>query len=484
MLKNFDFKKRDTTYDLEDANQLQEKLALLQRELHATEKSVLIIVDGWESSGKGYILKEIVHGLDPRYFEVSVFDTPSDEEKNRPFLWRFMRRIPPHGNIAVFDRSFYLELMDDLNIADKSLDKKVGHISNIEEWLSNDGMLILKFFLHHKEKTMKKRIEKLKDNEDYAVYLNRRDKTQLENYKAYKKHFNRILERTHREKYPWHILSTEDLELAAKNVLGIAIQEIEKHLQRDLTAVTLPELPEYTEKPLDKIDFTKTISNEEYDKKIDKLQKKAERLVLNLYRQKKAAIVAFEGADAAGKGGAIQRLLKEVDPRGYDVATTAAPKNGENLYHYLWRFYKTFPPKGRLTVYDRTWYGRVLVERIEGFTPEYRWQQAYGEINEMEKTLADDGILIMKFLLVINEEEQKRRFEAREGDPMKQYKITDEDWRNREKFQQYTQAMNDMVAYTDKKNAPWIVVDAQVKKYARIKVLEEFTDRMEKYLGE
>lgn len=244
----------------------------------------------------------------------------------------------------------------------------------------------------------------------------------------------------------------------------------------------LAKLPAETDLPLNKVDLTKKITDEEYDEKLDDLQERAGELLYQVYLENKGIIIAYEGTDAAGKGGNIERLTRQMDPRGYDVSTTSGPTKHELARHYLWRFYLDFPTRGRMTIYDRSWYGRVLVERIEELTPAYRWKEAYQEINQMEHNLTHDGYLVLKYLLIINKEEQLERFEARAEDPEKQHKLTDEDWRNHERFDVYKDAMNEMVVYTSTEDAPWKVISGMDKKDARIAVLEDFIERVGAYL--
>ena len=213
-----------------------------------------------------------------------------------------------------------------------------------------------------------------------------------------------------------------------------------------------------------------------------KLIEEAGALLYEMYTKQKAAVLVFEGTDAAGKGGSIRRLVRDMDPRGYDIATTAAPDATERQYHYLWRFMRDMPQDGMLTIFDRSWYGRVLVERIEQFTPTHRWQEAFEEINAFEHHLVDQGRLVLKFLLIIDKDEQKKRFDAREADPDKEHKLTDEDWRNREKFDLYEEAMDEMVTCTSTKEAPWIVIPATDKRYARIEVLKQFIEHANQWL--
>jgi polyphosphate:AMP phosphotransferase len=482
MLKDYDFDKKDPALSGKKRSELGTELAALQRRLLDSDSSMLIIVDGWESSGKGHILKDLTRELDPRYFEVNVFDDALDDNDKHPFLWRFARDLPGKGRIAFFDRSFYSELMNDLKVNDDRLEHHLDYISFLERMLIADNTIVLKLFLHHSEKTMEKRIEKLKDDPYREFLITKDDEKQLKKYSKYLKHFDKILGMTNFEASPWHVISTEDLKEASREALSIANSILKSHLEQTAQQPAAPIRPGLKEKPLSKIDLKAAITEEEYEAQLEKLQEEAGELVYEMWLKKIPCVLVFEGTDAAGKGGAISRLTRLVDPRSYDVATTAAPTENESRYNYLWRFYQTFPIKGKMTIYDRSWYGRVLVERVEGFTPEYRWAAAYEEINEMEHNLVHDGLLIIKFLIVIDKEEQKQRFKDRENDPEKNYKLTDEDWRNHEKFEQYEEAMNEMVARTNTKDAPWIIVEGNQKEYARIKVLKEFISRARTFI--
>jgi polyphosphate:AMP phosphotransferase len=477
MLKDFDFDKKDTTLSGTKRSELGSGLAALQRKLVNSDSSMLIIVDGWESSGKGHILKDLTRELDPRYFEVSVFDDAMDDNADHPFLWRFARDLPGKGRIAFFDRSFYSELMNDLKVKDERLEHHLGYISFLERMLVADNTIVLKLFLHHSEKTMEKRIEKLKEDPYRKFLITKDDEKQLKKYTKYLNHFDKIMEATNFEESPWHVISSEDLKDASREAISIASSTLKSHLDQTEKKPPVPIRSGLKEKPLAKVDLKAAITEEEYEAQLEKLQEEAGELVYEMWLKKIPCVLVFEGTDAAGKGGAISRLTRLIDPRSYDVATTAAPTENESRYNYLWRFYQTLPIKGKMTIYDRSWYGRVLVERVEGFTPEHRWAAAYEEINEMEHNLVDDGLLIIKFLIVIDKEEQKQRFKDRESDPEKIYKLTDEDWRNHEKFEQYEEAMNEMVARTDTKDSPWVIVEGTQKEYARIKVLKEFISR-------
>lgn len=226
-------------------------------------------------------------------------------------------------------------------------------------------------------------------------------------------------------------------------------------------------------KKLAKIDLQASLDKKTYKKKLKALQFEMLNIQQFLFKHKIGLILSFEGMDAAGKGGAIKRLTEHIDPRGYVVHPISAPQPHELRYNYLQRFWRKLPQFGQIAIFDRSWYGRVLVERIEGFASESEWKRAYGEINAFEKQLTEDDYIIVKFWIHIDKDEQLKRFKERQEDPYKAWKLTTEDWRNREKFGLYEEAADDMISKTDTERAPWILVPGNDKLYARIKVLEE-----------
>ena len=458
-----------------------EQLAALHRELIETDKSMLVIVDGWESSGKGYLLKDLTRELDPKHYEVSLFEESSKDESQHPYLYRFITKSPKRGEIVFFDRSFYYDLFNDPSLKEETLQHYIEDISFIEEAISHDDTLVVKLFLHQTKKEMKENISDLEKDDYRHVRLDEKDYHQLKHYDDYYKHFENILKQTNFERSPWHILYVKGKKNTSRKALQLCMDELKNHLSTDLTR-SEPELTDKNESPLDQVDLSLSISDKAYDKELEDLQKKAGDLLYQVYIENKAIIVVYEGTDAAGKGGNIQRLTRYMDPRGYDVSTTAAPTKEEQSRHYLWRFYRDFPTLGRMTVFDRSWYGRVLVERIEELTPFYRWKEAYGEINQMEHNLDHQGYLVLKYLIIIDKEEQLKRFEARADDPMKEHKITDEDWRNHEQFDAYKEAMIDMINQTSTDHTPWKIVSGTSKKHARIEVLKDFIDCVTSYL--
>jgi AMP-polyphosphate phosphotransferase len=235
---------------------------------------------------------------------------------------------------------------------------------------------------------------------------------------------------------------------------------------------------------IEELDLTKEIKGKtEYYEGLEALQLSLLSYQRNLLESKRTLILVFEGPDAAGKGGAIKRMTEVLDPRSVRVYAVVKPTTEEYRHHYLWRFWNRLPAYGEIAVFDRSWYGRVLVERIEKFCTIDEWQRAFSEINDFEKLLTDDGAIILKFYLSIGKEEQLRRFKKREAEPLKRWKMNDEDWRNRKKWDDYVECANDMVLKTNKKNAPWILVEAEHKWYARIKVMRSVVKALEENLG-
>lgn len=485
MLKHFDFDKFKNPFEKAKRSELGKRLANLQRLVKSKNIPVLIIVDGWESSGKGYVINDLIRELDPRSYKVSVFDKPTDEEKERSFLWRFWNKIPRKGDIAIFDRSFYFKVMNHLDIEPDELKRDIKDISSIEKQLVDDGTIIIKYFLHIGEKTQKDRINELREHKYSEFMVTHRDIEQNENYEHFCNHFDNILKHSDFKYSRWNIISGENLKAASKAILGTTIELIQKGLERlEVERNCQGYVREYEAKarPLSNVDLSLTIDQDYYESKLKKLQKEAQKVAYKLYTKGIPGVIVFEGMDASGKGGAIRRLTGYMDPRGYNVILTSAPDETEKKYHYLWKFYRDFPVKGKIAIFDRSWYGRVLVERIEGFANLCEWDRAYDEINQMEKHLHNFGTLIIKFLIHIDKDEQLRRFKDRENEPDKSHKITSEDWRNREKWDLYIEAMNEMLVRTNTEYAPWIIVEGQDKKYARIKVLQEFIKHAKSYL--
>lgn len=411
----------------------------------------------------------------------------------RPFLWRYWTKTPEKGKIAIFDRSWYRRVLIDRFdkvVSRDDLPNAYHDILSFEKQLSDDGTVIIKLFLYISKQEQKKRFEALEDSKDTAWRVTEEDRRRNKDYDKYLKMNEEMLEKTDTEYAPWTIVEAMDKNYAAQKVISTVVSRLEYELetrafQASKKSQGTDQLPriDYKSKVLSGVDLSKTFSEKEYKKTLDHLQKKLEALHSAIYRHRIPVILCFEGWDAAGKGGTIKRLTSHLDPRGYQVNPTASPNDIEKMHHYLWRFWNNIPKAGHFAIFDRTWYGRVMVERIEGFCSEEEWKRAYQEINEMEKHLTNSGTILLKFWLHIDKDEQERRFKERMENPAKQWKITDEDWRNREKWDAYEEAVDEMLVRTSTTYAPWVIVEANSKYYARVKVVQTVVDALEERLS-
>ncbi|MDO4662455.1 MAG: hypothetical protein Q4B36_04990 [Tissierellia bacterium] len=469
-------------------SELAKRLGRVARICNDLSIPILIIVDGWESSGRGYVIKDLKRELIAKKFDVEVLDKDEKLDKKYPFIRKFWINVPQKGHIKIFDRSFYYKLFEKKDLTDKQIEKRVDSIKSIEKILYDDQTIILKFFLNIDKDVQKERIENIEDSEKEDFYLDGLDKDQQEHYDQYEKHFKKMLEITDFPYSRWDIIDSNDRKEASKEVLGLAIDRITQGMERVVRQREEnknSKRPEREIKPiLQNIDLTKTIEKKEYKKRKKELQKQVEKLMYKYYQKGISQVLVFEGVDAAGKDGAIERLIEKVDPRLYTVYGISAPSKEEDSRNYLWRFYTKLPQDGYVSIFSRSWYGRVMVERVEGFAKTNEWDRAYDEMLEMERQIYKHGSLVLKFFVTIDKEEQLQRFKDRQREPDKQYKITDEDWRNRDKWDDYIIAMNEMLERTNVDYAPWIVVPGNQKKYARIKVMEEYVKYATKHLEE
>lgn len=479
--------------------QLEAKLGRLQRECKALGIPILIVFEGFGASGKGLQIGRLIQSMDPRGFEVHPIKNETEEERMHPFIWRFWTKTPARGRISIFDGSWYRRVLIDRfekRTKNKELADVFHSINSFEEQLADDGNLIIKLFLDINKKEQKKRFEKLEKNKETAWRVTQGDKERNVRYDEYTAMMEDMLFKTDTEYAPWTIIESMDKRFATAkiyttviNAMANRIEKVRKEqADRKKEGQTVPcegeEMKELQVSILSKADLSLQYTREEYKKKLEKLQKKMEKLHGELYRRRIPVVLGFEGWDAGGKGGAIKRLTERMDARGYVVNPTASPNDIEKAHHYLWRFWKAMPKDGHVAIFDRTWYGRVMVERIEGFCTTKEWKRAYKEINDMEKDLHNAGAIVIKFWMHIDKDEQERRFKERQENPEKQWKITDEDWRNREKWDQYEDAVNEMLMRTSTDYAPWVVVEGNDKYYARIKVLKTVVDAIEARLEE
>ena len=475
-------------------DEAEEKLGLLQRECKDAGIPVILVFEGMGAAGKGVQINRLIQALDPRGFDVYACDRPTEDEQMRPFLWRYWTKTPAKGRIAVFDRSWYrsvqVDRFDGLTREDK-LGDAYQDILSFEKQLCDDGTVIMKFFLYIDKDEQKKRFKKLEGSKETSWRVTEEDWNRNKDFDRYLKMNEEMLEKTDTDYAPWVIIEAVDKDYAALKIVSTVMDRLEYELEhrRPEDEKTAQRQESKTRERfkngvLSGIDLSKSLTEEEYKTRLKKLQKRLAELHSELYRLRIPVVIGFEGWDAGGKGGAIKRLTSNLDPRGYRVNPTAAPNDIEKVHHYLWRFWNNVPKAGHIAVFDRTWYGRVMVERIEGFCSEAQWRRAYQEINEMESHMANAGAVVLKFWLHIDKDEQERRFRERQANPTKQWKITDEDWRNREKWDQYEEAVNEMLIRTSTTYAPWIVVEGNDKRYARVKVLQTVVDALEKKIKE
>ena len=475
-------------------DEAEEKLGLLQRECKDAGIPVILVFEGMGAAGKGVQINRLIQALDPRGFDVYACDRPTEDEQMRPFLWRYWTKTPAKGRIAVFDRSWYrsvqVDRFDGLTREDR-LGDAYQDILSFEKQLCDDGTVIMKFFLYIDKDEQKRRFKKLEGSKETSWRVTEEDWNRNKDFDRYLKMNEEMLEKTDTDYAPWVIIEAVDKDYAALKIASTVMDRLEyelEHSRPEEEKTAQGQEAKIRERfkngVLSGIDLSKSLTEEEYKTRLKKLQKRLAELHSELYRLRIPVVIGFEGWDAGGKGGAIKRLTSNLDPRGYRVNPTAAPNDIEKVHHYLWRFWNNVPKAGHIAVFDRTWYGRVMVERIEGFCSEAQWRRAYQEINEMESHMANAGAVVLKFWLHIDKDEQERRFKERQANPAKQWKITDEDWRNREKWDQYEEAVNEMLIRTSTTYAPWIVVEGNDKRYARVKVLQTVVDALEKKVKE
>ena len=479
--------------DDELAERLEKARAeLATRQMKIKEKGlpVLVIMDGWGAAGKGSVLGKVIRNLDPRFFKCETLTKPTDEEKRRPFLYRYFVRIPKAGAISFFDGSWMGEVTSMFlheEISEKKYKAHLTSIKRFERQLNDNGYLVVKFFFQIDEKTQKKRLKELESDTYTKWRVSEKDKWQNKHYDKCLDVYDEYIEATNQFVAPWYFIDSSSKKWAELQMTEILIASIDTAIANAATEQKAPLLQNtFPMKPVPKlseIDLSKTVPEDEYKKELDKLQAKLSELHNELYHKKIPVIIAYEGWDAAGKGGNIKRVAGALDPRGYEVHPIASPEPAEKMRHYLWRFWNRLPKDGHIAIFDRTWYGRVMVERIEGFCTENDWQRAYNEINEFEKELDDWNAVIIKFWVHIDKDTQLARFTDRQNTPEKQWKITDEDWRNREKWDQYEEAIDEMIAKTSTKYAPWHILESNDKKYARIKALKIIIKAVEEKLA-
>ncbi len=473
------------TYDAE-LPRIRERLLNAHFKLRDAKFPVLLIISGADGAGKGELVQRLNEWLDPRGVETHAFWEPSDEERERPPFWRFWRAMPGRGRIGILFGSWYTTPIVGRvfgKLKPGKFDVQLERIVAFERMLAADGALILKFWLHLSRKAQKQRLKKLEADGRIAPG----DWKHFKRYGEFTEVSERALRLTDTPAAPWHVVEATDRRYRELAVARVLIDALEAKLGTPPPArpAPAPTPPAKQKRPavnhssiLDHVDLTQKLTGAQYKRLLEKHQEELARLAWAAHQKKRSLVLLFEGWDAAGKGSAIRRVTQAIDPRLYRVVGIAAPTDEERAQHYLWRFWRHLPRAGFTTIFDRSWYGRVLVERVEGFAPAADWTRAYHEINEFEEQLVEHGIVLEKFWVHISPQEQLRRFRERQTVAYKQYKITDEDWRNRSKWPDYQQAVDEMVARCSTEFAPWTLVAGNDKKFARVQILERVITRL------
>lgn len=473
----------------QEVPELREALLNAQIDLLAADFPVIILIAGVDGAGKGETVNILNEWMDPRHIETNALDTPTDEESERPEMWRFWRALPPKGKIGIFFGSWYsAPIVNHVTGHTKNaeLDQAMERIIRFEKMLTDEGAVILKFWLHLSEEEQHKRLKSLEKDPQTSWRVTRQDWKNFKLYDTFRKVSEHALRQTSTSEAPWTIVEGTDPFYRYLTVGKGVLQGIRHHLdapKEKFQAVVPPLMPAIDNRLLIRsLDLTSSLPKKKYESELGKYQRKLALLTRHENFRNLSVIAVFEGNDAAGKGGSIRRITSALDARQYRVIPIAAPTEDERAQPYLWRFWRHLPGKGKFAIFDRSWYGRVLVERIEGYCSASDWMRAYSEINEFEEQLIRNKTIIVKYWLTISKEEQLRRFTEREETGFKRFKITEEDWRNREKWEGYELAVCDMIDRTSTEIAPWTLIEANDKYSARIKILKTLCKAIERAL--
>ena len=464
--------------------ELELKLGRMQRLYKEKGIPVLISIDGLFGSGKGGVISRLGVALDARGFNIYSTLRERKEDKMYPFLYRFWNNVPAKGRVKIFERSWNYALLEKIaeeEIGEKERKKILREIVEFENTITASGVVLIKIYLDVSEKVQRERVKKMAAGTNTRWDVVKEERKESKNYQKYKSAMDEIIRESWSSNGRWKIVNADDLDRCSVELFEYIIEELETNLEKRDES----EGVDYSYSGRDYIKESEkelVIDRESYKKRVKKLQKELLELEYKIYRKRVPVLIVYEGSDAAGKGGNIRRVVENLDPRGYEVVPVAAPTQEEKSYHYLWRFWRKFPKAGHMAIFDRSWYGRVLVERVEGFCSENEWKRAYNEINSMEKSFRDYGCIVIKIWLQIGKEEQLIRFKERENSPDKNWKITEEDWRNREKWDSYTRAVNEMIEHTSVNGAEWKIINTNNKMAARVEALEHIVKKIKGFL--
>jgi AMP-polyphosphate phosphotransferase len=471
---------------------LQDRLLDAQFELRKNaHRAVVLVVTGIPAAGRSEVVNELLEWLDPKLVTVYGFKAPNAPERERPPLWRYWRIMPPRGRIAILHGGWYLDVLrraikldDEARALPAALRRDIERIRRLEQMLVRDGVAVVKVHLHVAPETQRKRLRKLQSDKTTRWRVTAEDRWMARHYTAVERSLERCLRATDQPAAPWHLIDGTDsqhraLEVGRKLLAGIEDARPTSPVGAARSALTARRGKAAAKSHSAIRQRDTKLPEDEYEAGLEELRGRLALLSRKRKFLRHAVVAVFEGMDASGKGGAIRRVTSALDARQYRVVPISAPTPEEIARPYLWRFWFHLPPRGNYTIFDRSWYGRVLVERVRGFAQRPDWQRAYAEINEFELQLAEHDVVVAKFWLEVSRAEQLERFKERDRNPLKRFKVDPEDWANREHWSAYQAAVREMLARTNTAHAPWTVVPADDKRHARLTVLRKLADRIE-----
>lgn len=525
----------------QEHDELMERLVVLQQRAVQAGTGLVVLFEGWNGAGKGSRISDLMYHLDARATSVHV-SPDADAQETRafaelgqgvsgyyPLMQEYWQALGERGHITFYDRGWYTKAMQlmmarseaELLLPQGSARPYLESAADFERQLVRDGYTVVKFFVHVSKKAQKKRLERLHDDEATRWRVPDRKLASVKDYGRSYEIYDRLLEGSDYDFAPWVLVNGEDKRSANLLIARTLVEALEGALAREeqarsamkeavsvLAPAPAPEAAatadaaqaaaaaQHAHAPaqsrfaiaadhptVDGMRHDLALPPEEYKQELKRLQERLFKLENLMYQARVPLIVMYEGWDAAGKGGSIKRVAQALDARAYTIFPSPAPTKPELAHPHLWRYWTRLPKAGHVGLYDRSWYGRVLVERVEELTPPEAWAAGYDEINEFEHDLVDWGAILLKLWVDVSPDEQLARFEARAADPAKQWKITPDDWRNREKYPQYKSAIDDMFRLTSTTYAPWLVLESDDKRYARVKALRIIVEALEERLG-
>ena len=454
------------------------------RHIYLKDRALLILVAGIDGAGKGDTINLLNEWMDPRHIHTVAFPEATSEEAAYPSARRFWLKLPAKGEIGVVFGSGYAPLFKEAARKQQNIDALERHIRFVRRFEANlvaNGVQVLKLWFHLSREAHHQRTQELLANPSTAWKVHKLDLKAQKKFNSIRRAGQLIIEATDAPYSPWVVIPSADPQLRAVRTAQAILQALK------VPAIKVPQFHDPAARPLvhqelhklAQLDYQATLSKVDYETQILQWQNRLALAVRSKKFKKQALALVFEGSDAAGKGGAIRRVTRAIDARQFDVMPVSAPNSTEMAHPYLWRFWRNVPRQGRIAIFDRSWYGRVLVERVERLVARSAWLRAFDEINDFEQQLVEKGTIVLKFWLAVTPEEQLKRFKEREHSPFKQFKITADDWRNRRKAKAYAVAAQEMFAHTNTLEAPWHILPANDKRYARVEILKRIVMALE-----